>query len=258
MILLAGWSMPDGIARSGTMEWSDQGIVLSTHVHGENAVVASLLTRAHGRYGGLVMGGRSSRLRGLLEPATLVAARWRGRLPEHLGQYSLESIRGYAAPFLDDANRLATLASVCALLDATLPERQPHPALHDATLAMFGLLDSTAWAESYVRWELGLLAELGFGLELNRCAVSGSNDYLAYVSPRTGRAVSAAAAEPWRDRLLPLPGFLIGLGGGGPVEVAQGLALTGHFLERHLLNGALPGATTRLRERYKNIVARSR
>lgn len=238
------------------MEWSDQGIVLSARPHGEGSAVATLLTRGHGRHAGLAMGGRSARQRGTLEPGTLVAARWRGRLAEHLGTYGLEPVHGYAAAFLDDPPKLAALASACAVAEAALPEHEPHPAVFDGLLALFGLLDTSAWAEAYVRWELGLLAELGFGLDLDRCAVTGANDYLAYVSPRTGRAVSAAVGEPYRDRLLPLPGFLIGRGGGGPVEVGDGLRLTGHFLERHVLNGPTPPARERLRERYANAVAR--
>ncbi len=239
------------------MEWSDQGIVLSSRPQGEGAAVATLLTREHGRHAGMVMGGRSPRLRGTLEPGTLVAARWRGRLAEHLGQFTLEPVKGYAAAFFDDAVTLAALTSACALAEAALPEHEPHPALFDGMLALFGLLDTPAWAESYVRWEVGLLAELGFGLDLDRCAVSGVNDYLAYVSPRTGRAVSASVGEPYRDRLLPLPDFLAGRGGGGPAEVESGLRLTGHFLERHVLGGHLPPARTRLTERYANTVARS-
>ncbi|HYD67443.1 DNA repair protein RecO, partial [Azospirillum sp.] len=133
---------------------------------------------------------------------------------------------------------------------AALPEREPHPALFDGLLALLDVLDTApAWPEAYVRWEVGLLGELGFGLDLDRCAVTGSNDYLAFVSPRTGRAVSAAVGEPFRDRLLPLPGFLIGRGFGGREEVAEGLRLTAFFLERHVLNAPLPPARVRLADR---------
>ncbi len=237
------------------MEWIDEGIVLSARPHGESAAVAALMTRVHGRHVGLVQGGRSSRLRAALEPGTLVSVRWRARLPEHLGAYTVEPVRGYAAAFLDDPLRLGGLASACALVDAALPEREPHPAMVDGMLALFGLLDAPAWAEAYVRWEIGVLAELGFALDLDRCALTGANDYLAFVSPRTGRAVSAAAAEPYRERLLALPGFLVGRGGGGAVEVGQGLALTAHFLERHVLAGPLPAARVRFQERIGNVLA---
>ncbi|HEY0837915.1 MAG TPA: DNA repair protein RecO [Azospirillum sp.] len=232
------------------MEWTDQGIVLSTRPLGDSAAVAVLLARGHGRHAGLVHGGRSSRQRGNLEPGTLVSARWRARLNEQLGTFTLEAVRGYAAGLLDDPSRLAALTAACALAEAALPERQPHPALFDGLKALLDVLDAApAWPEAYVRWEVGLLGELGFGLDLDRCAVTGGNDYLAFVSPRTGRAVSAAIGEPFRDRLLPLPGFLIGRGLGGAAEVAEGLRMTGYFLERHLLNGPLPPARVRLAER---------
>lgn len=233
------------------MEWTDRGIVLAARPHGEASAVAALLTREHGRRAGLVHGGRSSRLRASLEPGTLVAAAWRGRLPEQLGRMTVEAICGYAAPLLDDPQRLAALTSACALIEASLAEHEPHPAVFDGALVLFGLLGSAAWAEAYVRWELGLLEELGFALDLGACAVTGANDYLAYVSPRTGRAVSAAAGEPYSDRLLALPGFLVGRAGGGSEEVAAGLELTGHFLERHVLHGPLPAARVRLFERCK-------
>lgn len=237
-----------------SMEWTDQGIVLSSRPHGETAAVVTLLAREHGRHAGLVMGGRSSRQRGNTEPGCVVAVRWRGRLAEHLGNYVLESVRGYAAGLLDDPPRLAALTSACALVEAALPEHQPHAVIYDGLCALLEVLDTApAWAEAYVRWEVGLLAELGFGLDLERCAVrgdiAGTNEYLAFVSPRTGRAVSVSAGEPFRDRLLPLPGFLIGRGLGGAQEAAMGLRLTGHFLERHVLNGPLPPARERLAER---------
>lgn len=233
------------------MEWSDRGIVLSARAHGEASAVATLFTREHGRHSGLVHGGRSARLRGALEPGTLVAGRWRARLAEHLGSLSVEPVHGYAAAFLDDPARLAALAAACAVTEAAVPERAAHPALFDGLLALFGLLDTSAWAEAYVRWEVGLLAELGFALDLERCAVTGGNDWLAYVSPRTGRAVSAVAGEAYRDKLLPLPAFLGGRGGGGPGEVMAGLALTGHFLERHAVHGPLPPARGRLIDRCR-------
>lgn len=158
-----------------------------------------------------------------------------------------------AARFLDDPGRLAALASACALCDACLPDREPHPALFDGLLALFMVLDGPAWGEATVRWEIGLLAELGFALDLSACAVTGApagadgaNDVLTHVSPRSGRAVSASAAEPYLDKLLPLPGFLVGRGGGGVDEVAAGLALTGYFLERSALHGPLPAARLRL------------
>ncbi len=157
---------------------------------------------------------------------------------------------------LDDPARLAALSAAAAVSDSALPEREPHAACYEGFLALLEALSGAHWAEVYVRWELALLAELGFGLDLSACAAGGANDQLAYVSPRTGRAVSLAAGEPYRERLLRLPGFLSGRGGGGPEEVAQGLALTGFFLERHVFaahHRGLPAARRRLAERFPAV-----
>jgi len=234
------------------MEWSDQAIILSQRPYGESAALVMLLSRDHGRHAGLVRGARQPRRRGELEPGTLVSAVWRARLAEHLGNLTLEPLRPCAAAWFDDPWRLAALVAACAVAEASLPERQPHPAVFEGLAAWLEALDSPYFGEAYVRWELGLLAELGFGLELGQCALSGVNDDLAYVSPRSGRAVSLSAGEPWRERLLALPRFLSGAGGGGGVaEVGAGLRLTGHFLARHALaEGALPAARQRLAERY--------
>lgn len=221
------------------MEWADDGIVLSTRAHGETSAIAVLLTRHHGRHAGLVHGGRGRRLAGTLEPGNRVQGRWRGRLPDQLGSFAVELVRHGAGPVFERPDRLAGLAAAVAVTEAVCPEHEPLTVVFDALAAFLDLLpDSPFWAEAYVRWELGLLAALGYGLDLTRCAATGVNDQLAYVSPRTGRAVSLSAGEPFRDRLLRLPGFLIGRGGGGPVEVTDGLKLTGHFLERHLLASA--------------------
>ncbi len=234
------------------MEWNDDGIVLSARRHGESAAVANLLTRSHGRHAGLVRGGWGKRGRAMLQPGNAVHARWRARLPEHLGTFTLEPDRIFAAEVFNDPLRLAALASACALADAALPEREPHPAVHDALGLLLGALvaDRAEWPEAYVRWEVRLLADLGFGLDLTRCAATGTESNLAFVSPRTGRAVSADAAGPWRERLLPLPGFLAGAPeAAGAESVARGLALTAHFLERHVFaphGKPLPAARRRL------------
>jgi DNA repair protein RecO (recombination protein O) len=206
--------------------------------------VAELFTREHGRHLGFVHGGRSRRLRPLLQTGNHVDVTWKGRLVEQLGHYTFELHRGFAAEAMASAEpaRLAALSSL-ATLARLLPERDPHPALYEITLFVLGFLDDiSVWPALMVRWELALLAELGFGLDLGACAATGSNDHLVYVSPRTGRAVSASAGEPYRDRLLALPAFLTGRID-GPVTreaLAQGFALTGHFLEsRALLPRAL-------------------
>jgi DNA repair protein RecO (recombination protein O) len=226
------------------MEWSDDAVVLSARRQGEDSALVMLLTGEHGRHAGLVRGGQNRRRRGVLEPGTLVRARWRARLPDQLGTLALEPTRSLGAALFDLPDRLAALVSACALLEVGLSEREPHPALYQAVLALFEALEQPAWAEAYVRWEVGLLGELGFGLDLSACAVTGDTADLSHVSPRTGRAVSRTVATPWADRLLVLPGFLRGQGG-GPADVAAGLALTGHFLDCHL-PGGLPEARRRL------------
>ena len=194
---------------AGGMEWSDTGIVLSARRHGENAAVVSLLTEHHGRHAGLVHGARGRRARGLYQPGNTLAARWQARLPDHLGRYTCELVRARTGVLLDDPPRLAALAAVCALAEATLPERHPYPRVHADALHLLDTLEaSERWAETVVRWELALLAELGFGLDLSACAATGTTEGLAYVSPRSGRAVSQEAGAPYTEKLLPLPPFL--------------------------------------------------
>ncbi len=238
------------------MNWSDEGIVLSARRHGENSVVVQLLTRGQGRHAGLVRGGQGRRARGIYQPGNLVAVRWSARLAEHLGNYTCELVEAHAARVLDDPARLAALSAAAALAETALPEREPHAACFAGFLALLAARPGDHWAEVYVRWELALLAELGFGLDLESCAAGGANDQLAYVSPKSGRAVSLAAGAPYRDRLLALPGFLAGHGGGGTEQVEQGLALTGFFLERHVFaphHRDLPAARRRLAERFPAV-----
>ena len=240
------------------MHWTDDGIVLSARPHGESSAVVQLLTRHQGRHAGLVRGGQGKRARGIYQPGNLVAANWTARLPEHLGNYACELVESHAARVLDDPARLAALSAAAAVSETALPEREPHAACFEGFLALLAALPGDHWAEVYVRWELALLAELGFGLDLESCAAGGANDQLAYVSPKSGRAVSLAAGEPYRDKLLALPGFLAGHGGGGREQVEQGLALTGFFLERHVFaphHRDLPAARRRLAERFPAVPA---
>lgn len=217
------------------MEWSDTAIVLSARRHGESSAIMSVLSAAHGRHSGLVRGGAGRRAQGVLQPGNRVSLVWRARLAEHLGTFTWEPLEPLGTRWLDDAARLAAIASACALTEMLLPEREPHGGVHDALAAWLTAIGGPDWQSLYVRWELGLLADLGFGLDLSRCAVTGRNDQLIYVSPKSGAAVSASAGEPYRDRLLPLPPFLLSGDDGTPAEIADGLRLTGYFLERHLL-----------------------
>jgi len=241
------------------MHWTDDAIILSQRRHGETAAVVSLFTRAHGRHGGLVRGAAGKRLKGVLQPGNEVLAAWSARLAEHLGSCRIELRSARAAALFDDPSRLAALSAACALIEATLPSHEPHPQLYDACLVLLAALSrgEPDWPAVYVRWELGLLAELGFGLDLSRCAATGATADLTHVSPKSGRAISAGAAGPYRERLLRLPAFLAGGLGGPPAndlvaDLRDGLALTGFFLEQHVLvphQQKMPAARTRLVER---------
>ena len=240
------------------MEWSDTGIVLSARRHGENAAVVSLLTEHHGRHAGLVHGARGRRARGLYQAGNALTARWQARLAEHLGRYTCELVRARASLVLDDPPRLAALAAVCALVEATLPERLPYPQVYGATGRLLDTLEaSERWAEAVVHWELALLAELGFGLDLSACAATGSVDDLAYVSPRSGRAVSQEAAEPYADKLIPLPPFLLRPEDDAAptaADIVAGLRLTGWFFEKHVFGGQggrMPAARERFIDRLQ-------
>jgi DNA repair protein RecO (recombination protein O) len=234
------------------MEWNDQAIVLSSRPHGESGLLACLLTRSHGRHAGFVAGGISRRSRPIWQPGNLVEVSWRARLAEQLGNFAGELREPHAARALDDAAELAGLAAACTMVEAALPEREPHPAMFAGFQAFLTSLGHPGWPAIYVKLELGLLQELGFGLDLERCAVSGATVDLGYVSPKTGRAVSRTAAEPYKGRLLGLPAFLST--GGLPTdgeELRQGLDLTGYFLERHVFwphNKPLPPARARFME----------
>lgn len=228
------------------MEWQDAGIVLTARPHGDSALIVTVLTEGHGRHAGLVRPGRN---RAALQPGTHVRAVWKARLADHLGTWSLEPGYVPAGRVMAEPDRLAALASACALCEETLPERAPQPELYAALATLTELLTETVWAAAYIRWEIGLLETLGFALDLTRCAATGRTDDLVYVSPRTGRAVSREAGTPYAHRLLPLPGFLIGSGSLEAADVADGLTLTGFFLERYLLGQGhkpLPQARRRL------------
>ena len=241
------------------MEWCDEGVILAVRRHGEAAAVVDLLTREHGRHAGLVHGGNSSKRRGSLQPGNQVAVRWRSRLVEQLGTYTCELERARAPALFHDRTGLAAISAVCALCETAIAERAPCREIFDGVVDLLDALEeSGAWSAAYVCWEVALLSHLGFGLDLTRCAVTGRTDGLAYVSPRTGRAVVADVAKSHRHRLLPLPSFLA-VADAVAVnrqDIAQGLAITGHFLDRHVLRPhgrELPLARSRLVERLALI-----
>ena len=218
------------------MQWTDEGIVLGAAAHGEGSAIAELFTRERGRWRGLVRGGASRRMRPVLQAGNLVRATWAARLEEQLGGFRLEPLSLRAGRWLEEGFSLAGLSVLVADL-RLLPEREAHWALHaGALLVLDHLEEAEVWPALLARFELRLLADLGFGLDLERCAASGSREALHWVSPRSGRAVSAAAAAGLEGRLLPLPGFLRGDDAApGRAEMAAALELTGFFLRRRVL-----------------------
>ncbi len=235
------------------MDWSDEGIFLSAKPLGETSAVAELLTLEHGRHLGLVRGGRSRRIRPILQPGNLIRVTWRARLAEHLGGFNVEMMEAHGARALDDASALSAIGTLAGLL-RLLPERDPHPELYARTLHVvrsFG--EPKVWPALLVHWEIQILQELGFGIDLSECAATGTDEDLVYVSPRSGRAVSREAGEPYADKMLALPAFL--LDETAPLEdadIAAGFALTGYFLERDVLapHGLkMPAARDRLLDR---------
>ena len=220
------------------MQWSDEGLILSVRAHGETAAIVELLTATNGRHAGLVHGGRSRRLRPILQTGNHVDATWRARLSENLGHMSLELRRGYAAEAMADATALAGLSTLTSMA-RLLPEREPFASLYEVAIFVLSFIDDpSVWPALYARWEIALLECLGFGLDLETCAATGSRDDLIYVSPRSGRAVSAGAGQSYKDRLLPLPGFLRRAGSSAevtPQDVRDALRLSAYFLEERVL-----------------------
>ena len=234
------------------MQWSDEGIIIGTRRHGETSLIVEVMTETHGRHLGLVRGGRSRKQQPMLQPGNSVSATWRARLDEHLGHYTIEATDQRAARLIEGPAGLYGIQTLAALL-RLLPERDPHPQLYSALEAIVDRLDDLLDAgELVARFELLLLDDLGFGLDLDQCAATGANDNLAYVSPRSGRAVSLAGGEAYRDRLLPLPAFLIeatSLSRPQAAEIAAAFRLTGYFLARHVYEPRdieMPDARARL------------
>jgi len=238
------------------MHWTDEGIVLAVKRHGEANGILELMTRAHGRHLGLVRGGFGSRLKPVLQPGNSVSATWRARLDEHLGTYTVEGLNLRAARFFAAPHAIYGVSHLAVLM-RLLPERDPHQSLHTALDDILDRLDDASIAAPMVaRFELQLLSELGFGLDLTQCASTGARADLIYVSPKSGRAVSRVAGEPWADKLLRLPAFLREVSA-APVgnDLADGFALTGFFLERHVLE---PRGLTLSDERAHFVAALAR
>jgi len=220
------------------MEFEDDAFVLTARAHGETGAVVELLTARHGKYAAHVAGGASRKMKAFLQAGAPVVARYRARTSDQLGSAQIEPVGEGPAALFDDPLALAGLSAAAAVAAGALPEREPHPGAYLAFEALTGALThADIWPAVFVRYEAGLLDELGFGLDLSKCAATGSTDDLIYVSPKTGRAVSRAAGEPYKDRLLALPPFLLSAQGGLDAgDVAAGLAITGHFLEANIFN----------------------
>lgn len=215
------------------LEWEAPAVVLSARAHGEADALIAVATEGYGVHRGLARGGASRARAPVWQPGNLVQARWVARLADQLGTMTAELVHPGAALAMDDPLALAILSSACAVAEGALPEREPHPRVFAGLVRLIADLGRGADAlAELVRWEAVLLAELGYGLDLSACAVTGEVSGLAWVSPRTGRAVSDGAAGVWRERLLRLPGFLAGANAAGPEDWRDGLKLTGHFLER--------------------------
>lgn len=239
------------------MEWRDEGAVLSVRRHGESAAIVEMFTQHHGRHMGVVRGGAGRRMAPILQPGAQLSVAWKARLEDHIGTFTVEPVKSRAAQVMGDRLALSALGSVTALLSFTLPEREPAPAVYAPSLGLLDMLgENPLWPLAYLRWELALLEEMGFGLDLTRCAATGSREDLAYVSPKSGRAVSRGGAGDWADRLLPLPPCLLGQGPASAEEILQGLRLTGHFMDAWLApslgNKPLPPA----RHRFADAFAR--
>ena len=241
------------------MEWTDDGIVLGVRRHGESSAIAELLTRAHGRHLGLVRGGAGSRMRPLLQPGNSVRAIWRARLDEHLGTFAVEGTLLRAATLLSVSHAAYGVTHLAALA-RLLPERDPHEDIYDMLERTLDDFDEAGEAAVHaIKFELAMLAELGFGLDLDNCAATGETTDLIYVSPKSGGAVSRAAGEPWRDKLLPLPPFLRQgeVAGWSDQDVQDGFLLTGRFLLRHVLEPRGQGHSD-ARDGFINSVTRQR
>ena len=240
------------------IEWRDEAALLATRPFGETSVIIEVFSAQHGRHAGVVRGGTSRKVAPILQPGAQLSVSWKARLDSHLGAFSVEPVRSRAAVAMGDRLALAGLNAVCSLLTMVLPEREAHRDLYDRTVALLDLLgQSDVWPLAYLRWELALLEEMGFGLDLSACAVRGVNEDLIYVSPKSGRAVSREGAGEWADRMLPLPPVLAGKGDASGTEIARALSTTGYFLEHHLMSGLGDKPVPSARARLVDLIAKT-
>ncbi len=237
------------------MEWRGTGILLSVRRHGESSAIIEVFTEDRGRHAGVVRGGTSRKIAPILQPGAQLDVAWRARLEDHIGSFVVEPVRSRADIAMSDRLALAGLNTVTSLLGFCLPEREPHAPLYRRTEQLLDLLGQVdLWPLAYLRWELALLEEMGYALDLTACVVTGATEDLAFVSPKSGCAVSRAGAGEWADRLLPLPDVLRGKGAALDSEILQGFQTTGHFLKAHLASNLgtkpLPEARARFLEAF--------
>lgn len=239
------------------IEWRDEGAVLAVRSFGESSTILDVFTPVMGRHAGVVRGGASRKVAPLLQPGAQVSVIWKARLDQHLGSFTVEPLRSRAAQAMGDRLALAGLNAVTGLLMRVLPEREAHSDLYDRTVQLLDLLGETeVWPLAYLRWEQALLEDLGFGLDLSACAVRGVNEDLAFVSPKSGRAVSRDAAGKWADRLLALPPVLAGKGDADEAEIVKALGTTGWFLEHKLIASTGDRPMPAARQRLLDAIAR--
>ena len=223
------------------MQWQAPAVVLNVTRHGESDAVLEVMTEDYGRHRGFVKGGLGRRQRAVLQPGNHLQVVWRSRIEENLGRFTAELTHSPIGSLIGDGAKMSALSALLAVVASTLPEREPHPAVYTSLRALIAYLetgdaDLTGLATGITRLELGILKDLGYGLELSQCAGTGSTENLIYVSPKSGRAVSADAGQPYAHKLLPLPAFLTGAGSQAVTteDALNGLDLTGFFLSRHI------------------------
>ena len=239
------------------IEWRDEGAIIATRPFGETSAIVEVFSAEHGRHAGVVRGGASRKAALNLQPGTQVSVVWKARLDQHLGSFTLEPLRSRAATAMADRLALAGLNAVCGLLTHVLPEREVHAPLYNRTIGLLDLLgQSEVWPLAYLRWEQALLEDMGFGMDLSACAVRGVNEDLAFVSPKTGRAVSRDGAGAWADRLLPLPPVLAGKGDASNADIITALGTTGFFIENRLIKSLGARPMPEARNRLLNAIAR--
>jgi DNA repair protein RecO (recombination protein O) len=243
-------------------QWRDEAVILSLKPHGENGAIISALTASHGRHNGYVYGGQSTKHRGNLQVGNVVSLEWSSRVSDALGHYQIHDVIQSVAPFMDDSLKLGAIMAASSLCDQALPEREGHAGLYHGFVALLNMMDAPEWGAVYVMWEISLLRELGFALDLNRCVAGGDPLRLEYVSPKSGGAVSTEMAGPYKDKLLPLPAFLKPeRGNADPEEIYKGLKMTGHFFEHWVFaqhTRGIPDERLRFEDRFARYVEKTK